>query len=621
MNHNFTEQNYEYAIIELFSQHLGYTHACGYDTKHDYKSPFYDEQLFNSLKQINNLPISAINEAIQKLQNITNGNLVEKNKIFMDFLQNGITVNYYENGEQLTSIVYLIDYDNINNNSFIIANQWTFIEYSEKRPDIIIFINGLPLAIAELKSPSREEVDTSQAYRQLRNYMIEIPKIFIYNAICVISDQSITKAGTITSEETRFYEWKSEDGSYEKTKFADFNTFFKGIFQKDRLLNIIKNYICFSNDGHTSNKILAGYHQYFAIEKACARTFEATALDGDGKGGVFWHTQGSGKSLSMVFYAKKLQDTLESPTIIVITDRNDLDNQLYTQFCKCQSFLRQIPKQAEDRTHLKNLLDGVKANGIIFTTMQKFEESEEALSTRNNIIVMADEAHRGQYGLTEKVKKDGKINIGTARIIRNSLPNATYIGFTGTPISSKDRSTIEVFGDYIDIYDMTQAVEDGATCPVYYESRILKLSLDRNITKIIDTEYDILAQQVGEDIVNKSKKELGKMETVLGAEETVNSLVEDILEHYINYRQYEQTGKAMIVAYSRKVGINIYNKILEIKPDFKNKVAVVMTSGNDDLEHWKDIIGNKRYKEDLATKFKDNESELKIGEWIIELIL
>lgn len=475
MNQNFTEQNYENAIIELFTQHLGYTHACGYDVKRDYKSPFYDELLLASLQQINNLPLSAINQAIYILQNITGNNLVDQNKLFMDYLQNGITVNYYQNDEQLTNIVYLVDYNNIDNNSFVIANQWTFTEYSEKRPDIIIFVNGLPLAIAELKSPSREEVDTSEAYRQLRNYMQEIPKLFIYNAICIISDQSVTKAGTITSEESRFYEWKSTDGNYEKTQFADFTTFFKGIFDTKRLLNIIKNYICFSNNGHDSNKILAGYHQYFAIEKAINRTVEASSLDGNGKGGVFWHTQGSGKSLSMVFYAKRIQQVLDSPTIIVITDRNDLDNQLYTQFSKCQNFLRQIPKHAEDRKHLRILLDDIKANGIIFTTMQKFEElgDNKELSDRKNIIVIADEAHRGQYGLVEKVNKDGKINTGIARIIRNSLPKATYIGFTGTPISSKDRSTIEVFGDYIDIYDMTQAVEDGATCPVYYESRVL----------------------------------------------------------------------------------------------------------------------------------------------------
>ena len=342
----------------------------------------------------------------------------------------------------------------------------------------------LPIVLVELKSPSREETDASEAYRQLRNYMQEIPSMFIYNAICAMSDQLTSKAGTITSGEDRFMEWKTKDGDYENTQFAQFDTFFEGMFKKERLLDIIKNFICFSNEGINSFKILAGYHQYFAVRKAIESTKRATVTDG--KGGVFWHTQGSGKSLSMVFYAHLLQEALDSPTIVVITDRNDLDDQLYGQFAKCKEFLRQEPIHAESRENLKSLLAGRQANGIIFTTMQKFEESHEALSERNNIIVMADEAHRGQYGLAETVDaKTGKIKIGTARIIRNTLPNATYIGFTGTPISSKDRSTREVFGDYIDIYDMTQAVEDGATRPVYYESRVIKLNLDENTLMVI----------------------------------------------------------------------------------------------------------------------------------------
>ena len=304
--------------------------------------------------------------------------------------------------------------------------------------------------------------------------------MFIYNAICVMSDQMTSKAGTITSGEDRFMEWKTVDGSYENTQYAQFDTFFEGMFQKERLLDLIKNFICFSNEGVNSFKILAGYHQYFAVRKAIESTKRATVTDG--KGGVFWHTQGSGKSLSMVFYAHLLQEALDSPTIVVLTDRNDLDDQLFGQFAKCKDFLRQDPMHAQSRENLRDLLAGRQANGIIFTTMQKFEESHEALSERRNIIVMADEAHRGQYGLTEKIKmtknEDGeeiaKRVVGTARIIRNSLPNATYIGFTGTPISSKDRSTREVFGDYIDIYDMTQAVEDGATRPVY--SKAVSLS-------------------------------------------------------------------------------------------------------------------------------------------------
>lgn len=612
-----TEAAYENSVIELF-QHLGYTHVYGPDIENrDFNSPLYLDILEDSIFRINpNAPKSAIQEALFKIKNFDNGELLQQNKIFMDYLQNGITVKYLENGEQRSTIVYLVDYKNVDNNSFIVANQWTFVENSEKRPDVLLFINGLPLVLFELKSPSREETDSSQAYRQIRNYMKEIPSMFIYNAICVMSDLLISKAGTITSDETRYMEWKTKDGVYENKLHAQFDTFIEGIFQKERFLDILKNFICFNNDGPNTFKILAGYHQYFAVKKAIESTKHATQTDG--KGGVFWHTQGSGKSLSMVFYAHLLQEALNSPTVVVITDRNDLDNQLYSQFSKCQEFLRQTPIQAQSREHLKDLLDGREANGIIFTTMQKFEESAEPLSTRRNIVVMADEAHRGQYGLTEKVDaKTGKIKTGTARVIRDSLPNATYIGFTGTPISSKDKNTREVFGDYIDIYDMTQAVEDGATRPVYYESRVVKLQLDPATLALIDKEYDLMALNADEEVVEQSKRELSQMETVLGDDSTINSLVDDILNHYENNREHLLTGKAMIVAYSRPIAMKIYNRILELRPNWgeknKEKIAVVMTSGNNDPEEWRDIIGNKAYKAELAKRFKDNNDTLKIA--------
>ena len=619
----YTEADYENSVIELFKNDLGYEYAYGPDIERDFYSPLYEEVLLDSLYRLNRgLPDDAIQDALFKLKNFENGELVQKNAVFMDYLQNGIPVRYFVDGEERSSIVYLVDYKNPDNNSFIVANQWTFIENSNKRPDVILFLNGLPVVLVELKSPSREETDASEAYRQLRNYMKEIPSMFIYNAICVMSDQLTSKAGTITSGEDRFMEWKTKDGDYENTQYAQFDTFFEGMFQKARLLDIIKNFICFSNEGINSFKILAGYHQYFAVRKAIESTKHATVTDG--KGGVFWHTQGSGKSLSMVFYAHLLQQALDSPTIVVITDRNDLDEQLYGQFAKCKDFLRQEPVHAtcrkltetssKDDIGLKDWLDGRQANGIIFTTMQKFEESHEPLSERHNIIVMADEAHRGQYGLTETVDaKTGKVKIGTARIIRNSLPNATYIGFTGTPISSKDRSTREVFGDYIDIYDMTQAVEDGATRPVYYESRVIKLNLDEATLRLIDTEYDIMSANADEEVIEKSKRELGQMEAILGNDNTINSLVSDILDHYENNRENLLTGKAMIVAYSRPIAMKIYKRILELRPAWTEKVAVVMTSGNNDPEEWREIIGNKHHKDELAKKFKDNNSPLKIA--------
>ena len=606
----YTEANYENAVIQLIEQ-LGYTHVYGPDVERDYTDPLYSEVLEGSLIAVNpGVPQAAINEALFKLRNIENGKLEQKNIIFTDYLQNGIEVSFFHNGEQKYERVHLIDYAHIDRNSFVVANQWTFQEHSEKRPDVVIFVNGLPLVVIELKSPSREETDASEAYRQLRNYMLEIPSFFVYNAFCVMSDMAETRVGTITSGEDRFMQWKTVDGSSESTAFADFNVLFEGMLEKQRFFDILRNFICFSRDNGNDAKILAGYHQFFAVRKAVTSTVNATQTDG--RGGVFWHTQGSGKSLSMVFYAHLLQQELNSPTIVVLTDRNDLDDQLYGQFAKCQEFLRQIPQQASSRENLKELLADREANGIIFTTMQKFEESGSALSQRRNIVVMADEAHRGQYGF-EKINEDGKIHIGTARIIRDSLPNATFIGFTGTPISQKDRNTREVFGDYIDIYDMTQAVEDGATRPVFYESRVIHLNLDEKILKKIDAEYELLAMNAEEHAIEKSKKELGQMESILGAPQTIEALCNDIVDHYENYRAQELTGKAMIVAYSRPIAMDIYRKLLAMRPEWTEKIAVVMTSGNDDPEEWRSIIGNKSRKDELARKFKDNDDPLKIA--------
>ena len=528
----YTEANFENAVIEILRDTLGYGYVYAPDLARDYTDPLYEEELILALTRMNQkLPEAAITEAIYKLRNFEGGTILQKNIQFMDFLQNGVPVSFFDSGEQCFSLVRLVDYDNPQKNSFTVINQWTFIENSEKRPDIIVFLNGLPVVIFELKSPSREETDASEAFLQLRNYMHEIPSLFVYNAFLVMSDLAISKAGTITSGEDRFMEWKTKDGSYENTQYAQFDTFLEGMFDKTRLLDIIKNFICFSGNV----KILGAYHQYFAVRKAIAST--AKAAETDGKGGVFWHTQGSGKSLSMVFYAHLLQETLNSPTIVVLTDRNDLDDQLFSQFAKCSNFLHQTPQRAESRLHLKELLAGRQANGIIFTTAQKFEESSEALSERRNIVVMADEAHRSQF-IVEKVDKTGRIQKSFGLIIRESLPNATYIGFTGTPISSKDRSTIEVFGNYIDIYDMTQAVEDGATRPVYYESRVIHLKLDENILNLIDAEYEILAQNAEDYAIEKSKKELGNVVSILGAEQTLATLFEDIIQHYEKNRQY-----------------------------------------------------------------------------------
>ena len=616
----FSEDTFEKAVLQIF-EGLGYTHLYGPDLERDYSCPLLESTLQDSLVRLNRgLPADAIAEACAKLRDLDSGSPLQKNMAFMEYLQNGIPVRYFVGGEECGTIVYLIDYQNVDRNCFYAVNQFTYIENgNNRRPDIILFVNGLPLVLIELKSPSKDEVGAENAYNQIRNYMQDIPSIFNYNAICVISDLSTNKAGTITSGLDRFMEWKTKDGNYENTAYAQFDTFYEGIFQRERFLDILKNFICFSVSQQSTAKILAGYHQYFAVRKAVERAIVATKTDG--KGGVFWHTQGSGKSLSMVFYAHLLQTALDSPTIVVMTDRIDLDDQLYSQFAKCAGFLRQTPVQAESKEHLKSLLEGRQANGIIFTTMFKFERGEKCLSDRRNIVVMADEAHRGQYGFDERVvlseneqgEKEARVVIGNARIIRDALPNATFIGFTGTPISMKDRNTREVFGDYIDVYDMTQAVEDGATRPVYYESRVVHLKLDQDTLKLIDETYAMLEEQADAATIEKSKKMLGQMESVLGADSTIDSLCRDIIEHYEKNREHLLTGKAMIVAYNRPVAMKIYRHILDLRPNWTEKVGVVMTSGNNDPEGWRDIIGTKSHKDELARKFKDNNDPMKIA--------
>ena len=638
----FNESNYENAVMILLEA-LGYTRLYGPDIERDFHNPLFMDALTERLPRIN--PFAdrqAVDEAIYRLTHAEHGTIVQQNKVFSDWLQNGMEVSFQKNGETKYDIIKLIDYQKPDNNLYHAINQWTIIENETKRPDVVIFINGLPLVVVELKSCMREDTDFSDAYRQIKNYMHEIPSLFRYNAFCIISDHINSKVGTITSGFDRFVEWKTVDGSYEETQFARYDVLFNGMLEANRFLNIVKYFILFSQDIPEEKKVLAGYHQYFAVQKAVESTVRASGLgyykedrlgelmaaespfrfmpapgskpkSGNKKGGVFWHTQGSGKSLSMVFYAGLLQQALNSPTIVVITDRNDLDNQLYTQFSACKEFLRQTPVQAESREHLRELIAGREANGIFFTTMQKFEESSEPLSKRQNIIVMADEAHRSHYGLAEKVKEDGTVVTGSARIIRDSLPGATFIGFTGTPVSSKDRNTREVFGDYIDIYDMTQAVEDGATRPVYYESRVMNLGLNEDVLRQIDATYELMSLNADERDIERSKKELGTMEAILAAPETIATLCKDIIDHYEKNRESLLTGKAIIVAYSRSIAFDIYRKILEQRPTWTEKVKIVMTSGNNDPEDWRSIIGNKAYKIDLARKFKDDNDPMKIA--------
>ncbi len=611
----FTEDIYEGAILEVI-QDLGYTYTPAGNIERDsYKDPLYMGALYESLARINpNLPLDVIDSAIFNLQNIDVGSLIQRNRIFMNWLQNGMEVSYMENGQEKTSLVYLIDFkeENLDKNSFVITNQWTVAgNHQNRRPDLVLFVNGLPLVVMELKSGSSESADISSAYRQIKNYQKDIEELFVYNAFNIISDHTYSKAGTISSSEEWYKEWKTVDGSYEDTRYAAYDVLFKGILEKSRLLDIIKNFLMFENKTPQDIKIMAQYHQYYAVRKAVNSTLKATKTDG--RGGVFWHAQGSGKSLSMVFYTKLLNSYLSNPTYVIITDRNDLDEQLFGQFSRVKEFIRQTPIQAKSRDNLKEILDGRLANGIFFTTMQKFSESDSPLSDRKDIIVIADEAHRSQYGLKERMDKDGNIRVGMARIIRDSLPNATYIGFTGTPIESEDKDTQEVFGNYIDIYDMTQSVEDGATKPIYYENRVINLGLNESILEEIDEKYKELALHAREEDIDQSKRQLSKLESILGSETVIDGLGTDILKHYEEDRAHLLTGKAMIVAYSRPIGMKIYKKLLDLRPEWEEKVRVVMTGNNNDPEDWKDIIGNNHYKRELAGKFKDDDDPMKIA--------
>ena len=609
----FNEDAFEQGIIDHLCTAHGYEYLHGPDVPRSsdaFDDAFLPDVIVPALERINpGANRRAIDAAVTKLKEIEGSTLVAKNKVFTDMLQGGVEVRWYDGKEDQNDIVRLIDFDNPERNEFHVVNQWTYIERgTNKRPDVIVFVNGLPLVLFELKSPARADADNEDAYQQIQNYKRQIPTLFVYNAFCVISDMLHTKVGTITANESRFVEWKSVDGSYEATQFADWKTPLDGMFPKARLIDILKNFILFSEDA----KILAGYHQYFAVNKALGSVHEA--IGGDGRGGVFWHTQGSGKSLSMVFLAHLLEEKLDSPTIVVITDRNDLDSQLFAQFSKCSDFLRQTPVQAQSRADLAQQISSRRANGIIFTTMQKFEEEASALSDRKNVVVMVDEAHRGQYGFEEKFDRDGKKHTGTALLIRRALPNATFIGFTGTPISIDDRSTREVFGDYIDVYDMTQAVEDDATRPVFYESRVIALKLDQGILAKVDDEYEKLTEQANAETIDASKRDFANLDAVLGAPEVIDALCQDIVEHYETNRAHELTGKAMIVAYSRPAAMAIYQRICELRPFWKEegKLGVVMTMGNQDPEWWFDVVGNKAHVKEMAKRFKDDSDPLKI---------
>ena len=608
----FKESNVEEAIIEQL-QELGYGYQYGPDIERDYKEPILKDVFYDSLYKINkDITEDIADEVYRKVRNFRNVDLVEANYEFYHMLYAGVEVPI--EGDR-TFVARLIDRKNIENNLFQVINQYTVIEYKEKRPDVVVFINGIPLIVFELKNAIKEDTTIENAYNQIKNYQEDIRNLFYYNAFSVISDGINARIGTITADFNRFMTWKSKDGEKPEENINQIDVLLNGVFKKDRLIDIISNFILFQNKEEGRIKILAGYHQYFAVEKSIKSTLKAIE-EHSGKAGVVWHTQGSGKSFAMVFYTGKMLKIpdLNNPTIVVLTDRNDLDNQLYNTFANTnREILPQEATQALNRKNLKELLK-VNAGGIIFTTIQKFEEGEDVISERDNIIFIVDEAHRSQYSLEKKLnRKTGEFQVGYAKKMRDSLPNATFIAFTGTPIEYADKNTRILFGDYIDIYDMTQAVLDNATVPIYYENRVAKLKLDEEVLKEIDDEYNYIVEndEADADTVNKSKEELAKLETVIGSQDRLNMLSKDIIEHY-EQRADILNGKAMIVCMTRKIAINLYKEILNKRPDWNNKIKVVLTDNNNDPTEWHEIVGNKKYRDDLAIEFKNEDSELKI---------
>lgn len=613
------ENTLEQAIISEL-QEKGYEYVYGPDIDRDYHEVILEDCFRASMLNINpGITQEIISEAYKEIKNLGLLRVEDLNASFHKYIVEGVAIPYQKDDENRTFTVKLIDFDNPSSNDFKVINQYTIIEYKNKRPDILVFINGIPMILFELKNMANDNTTVEQAYMQVKNYQLDIPSLFKYNAFNVISDGIDTRVGTITSDYTRYMAWKSEDGEKPAENMTDFFTVaLNGMFLKERLLDIIRNFIVFQDIQGKTVKILAGYHQYFAVRKAVESTRKALK-EKSGKVGVVWHTQGSGKSLSMVFYSGIVvsDPEFENPTIVVLTDRNDLDNQLFGTFsASSKLLLRQTPKQAECRSGkpngLKELLK-VKAGGIVFTTIQKFEEGNDIINDRSNIIFMADEAHRSQYGMEAKFDREtGEWKYGMAKHMRDALPNATFIGFTGTPIDMKDKSTIEVFGKYIDIYDMTQAVDDGATVPIYYENRTPKLKLNEDMLKQIDKEYAELAGESTEIEIEKSKTDLSGIEAIVGSSDRLNMLADDIIAHYED-RQYVLTGKAMIVCMTRRIAINLYKTLLEKRPEWDKKVKVVLTSSNQDPEDWHDIIGNKAYRDGLMIEFKDNDSDFKIA--------
>ena len=631
----FSESHVEDAALQWLSG-LGYAVLHGPHISPDGPSPeriSYDQvlltpRLHEALKRLNpHLPAETLEEVLRKVRQTETPLLIEENRRLHRYLIEGVPVEVArEDGSIGGDVARLIDFDDVDANDWLAVNQYTVVEHGHnRRPDVVLFVNGLPLAVIELKNPGGESATLEGAFNQLQTYKDQIPSLFRTNAMLVTSDGLYARVGSLTANPERFMPWRAVDGSAVAPKgVPELGTLIEGVFEKTRFLALIRDFTVFADTGSGIVKIVAGYHQFHAVRHAVVSTATATSPDGDRRIGVIWHTQGSGKSLLMAFYAGQIiaHPAMENPTIIVITDRNDLDDQLFGTFAMCRDVLRQTPQQADSREDLQKVMTR-PSGGVVFTTIQKFapehgETEYPVLTDRRNVVVIADEAHRSQYGFRAKVaRKTGEISYGFAKYLRDALPNASFIGFTGTPIEQEDVNTPAVFGEYIDVYDINRGVEDGATVPIYYESRIARIELDEDEKPHLDDEVAELTEDEAEDEQEKLKRKWANVEAVVGAEKRLAMVANDLVEHFEN-RVVGMDGKAMIVCMSRRICVALYNKIIKLRPEWHSdddesgEIKIVMTGAASDPKEWQQHIGGKARRELLAKRAKDPDDSLKL---------
>lgn len=625
-----SEAELEHVLLEQL-QSLGYCIEREENIGPDGRSPereSHDETILKkrfeeAVARLNpGVPEEARYDAVQKVIQSERPSLLEENRRIHKLMTEGVDVEYYaEDGTLTSGNVKLLDFEHPEQNDWLAVSQFVVISGEcNRRPDVVVFVNGLPLGVIELKGPGSLNATLAGAFNQLQTYKQQIPALFSTNALLVISDGTAARVGSLSANLERFMPWRTTDGQSVAPKgVPELPTLIEGVFEQNRLLDLLCNFTVFGETDSGLVKIIAGYHQFHAVRHAVNSTVAATAPEGDKRVGVIWHTQGSGKSLLMAFYAGQLvkHPAMANPTLVVLTDRNDLDDQLFSTFSMCRDLIRQTPVQADSREHLQQLLNRA-SGGVIFTTLQKFGEIAEPLTTRDNVVVIADEAHRSQYGFKAKVDaKTGEISYGFAKYMRDALPNASFIGFTGTPIEKDDVNTPAVFGDYIDVYDISRAVEDGATVPIYYESRLARIELDEDEKPKIDAEVEELTENSPELEQERLKRKWSTVETLVGSDKRLALVAKDMVTHFED-RVAALEGKAMVVCMSRRICVNLYREIIKLRPDWhsldneKGSVKIVMTGSASDPQEWQQHIGNKARRDLLAKRARDPNDPLKL---------